>query len=150
MSSTDFPEQRFKKGSKLALFKGEQLVQQVKVTNHRTHKNFDLLTFEGFPTINDVEPFRDHLLKVEKTDLNELEENAFYFHEIIGCDVFSTTGEEIGRVTEILPTGANDVWEVTPTKGKKHYIPYIEQVVKSVDPSEKKIVIEVMEGLLSE
>lgn len=150
MSSTDFPEQRFKKGNKLGLFSGDQLVTEVTVASHRTHKNFDLLTFEGMPSINEVERYRDHLLKVEKTALTELEDNEFYYHEIIGCAVYSTEGDEIGTVTEILATGANDVWEVTPKNGKKHYIPYIEQVVKSVDPAENKIVIEVMEGLLSE
>lgn len=150
MSSTDFPEQRFKKGSELALFDGDKLVTTVRVTSHRTHKNFDLLTFEGMASINDVEKFRNMLLKVEKTNLTELDDHEFYYHEIIGCRVQSTEGQELGTITEILATGANDVWEVTPAKGKKHYIPYIEDVVKSVDIDNKLITIEVMEGLLSE
>ena len=58
-------------------------------------------------------------------------------------------GTEIGKVTEILETGANDVWTVTPEKGKPHYIPYIEDVVKEIDIDNKKIVIDPMEGLLS-
>lgn len=150
LASTDFPEERFKKGSELALFKEDQHIQMVKIASHRTHKNFDLVTFDGMPSINDVEKFKDHFLKVDAATLTELEDHAYYYHEILGCDVVSTDGEDIGKVTEILATGANDVWEVTPVKGKKHYIPYIEQVVKSIDPQEKKIVIEVMEGLLSE
>lgn len=150
LASTDFPEERFKKGSELALFKEDHHIQTVKIASHRTHKNFDLVTFDGMPSINDVEKFKDHFLKVDAATLTELEDHAYYYHEILGCDVVSTDGEDVGKVTEILATGANDVWEVTPVKGKKHYIPYIEQVVKSVDPQEKKIVIEVMEGLLSE
>ncbi|MFC4354431.1 ribosome maturation factor RimM [Chryseomicrobium palamuruense] len=150
MSSTDFPEERFKKGSELALFDGEKLLMTLKVTSHRTHKNFDLLTFEGMTNINDVEKFRNHFLKVNKDQLNELEDHAYYYHEIMGCRVVSTEGQEIGEVTEILATGANDVWEVTPSKGKKHYIPYIAQVVQEIDIEEKKIVIDVMEGMLSE
>lgn len=150
MSSTDFPEERFKKGNQLAVFDGEKLIEMVKVSSHRTHKNFDLLTFEGMANINDVEKYRNFLLKVNKEHLSELEENEFYYHEIIGCTVFSSEGQEIGEVTEILATGANDVWEVTPTKGKKHYIPYIAEVVKEIDLENQKIVIDVMEGLLSE
>ena len=44
----------------------------------------------------------------------------------------------IGKVTEILETGANDVWTVKPEKGKPHYIPYIEDVVKEIDIAAKK------------
>ena len=50
-------------------------------------------------------------------------------------------------MTEILETGANDVWTVTPEKGKPHYIPYIEDVVKEIDIDNKKIIIDPMEGL---
>lgn len=150
MSRTDFPEERFAIGNKLGLFTaGAKKPIMVKVASHRTHKNFNLLSFEGYPTINDVEPFKEGYLKIAEHDLGDLEEGAFYHHEILGCQVFSVEGEEIGEVTEILETGANDVWEVTPAKGKKHYIPYIEDVVKDVDIDEKKITIDVLDGLLS-
>ena len=45
--------------------------------------------------------------------------------------------------SKFLQTGANDVWTVKPEKGKKHYIPYIEDVVKEIDIEEKKIIIHV-------
>ena len=75
------------------------------------------MTFEGYSILKDVEEFRDGILKVSEKHLSELEENEFYFHEIIGCTVESTDGDEIGEVTEILQTGANDVWTVKPEKG---------------------------------
>ena len=78
-----------------------------------------------------------------------LEEGEFYYHEIIGCTVVTLDGTEIGKVTEIFETGANDVWTVTPEKGKPHYIPYIDDVVKEIDIDNKKIVIDPIEGLLS-
>ena len=150
ISTTDFAEDRFEVGSELGLFKADGSKPIiVKVASHRKHKNFDLLTFEGYTLLRDVEAFKNATLKVSEKYLNELEENEFYFHEIIGCTVESTEGEKIGVVTDILQTGANDVWEVKPEKGKMHYIPYIEDVVKSVDIPNKKIVIEVLEGLLS-
>ncbi|ALC86050.1 MULTISPECIES: ribosome maturation factor RimM [Bacillaceae] len=150
ISKTDFADERYEVGSELGLFKADGSKPiTVKVATHRKHKNFDLLTFEGYSLLKDVEPFRDAILKVSDKYLSELEENEFYYHEIIGCTVLSTEGETIGTVTEILETGANDVWAVQPAKGKTHYIPYIEDVVKSVDVDNKKIVIEVLEGLLS-
>lgn len=150
ISRTDFPEERYAPGSSLALFMpGSKTPIHLTVASHRQHKNFDLLTFENHSSINDVEKYRDGILKVSSEQLSELEEGEFYYHEIIGCTVFSTEGEEIGKVTEILETGANDVWTVTPETGKPHYIPYIEDIVKEIDIEEKKIVIELMEGLLS-
>lgn len=150
MSKTDFPDERYQVGSELAIFMPKVKAPTfVKVTSHRKHKNFDLLTFEGYPNINDVEKFRDGVIKVSEKELTELEENEFYYHEIIGCRVITETGEEIGTVSEIIETGANDVWEVTPAEGKPHYIPYIEDIVKDIDIDEQVIKIELMDGLLS-
>lgn len=150
ISSTDFPEERYAVGNKLSLFQeGKKTPLVLTVATHRQHKNFDLLTFEGYLTIEMVEAFRGGILKVSENQLTDLEGNEFYFHEIMGCTVFGIDGQEIGVVTDILQTGANDVWTVTPEKGKAHYIPYIEDVVKEVDVDEKKIVIDVLDGLLS-
>ncbi|MDS9470559.1 ribosome maturation factor RimM [Sporosarcina pasteurii] len=150
MSRTDFPEERYAIGSKLGLFlpKSKQPIH-LTVATHRKHKNFDLLTFENHSNINDVEKYRDGILKVSEEHLGELDEHEFYYHEIIGCNVVDLEGREIGKVTEIISTGANDVWSVKPETGKTHYIPYIEDVVKEVDIDNKKIVIDPLEGLLS-
>lgn len=151
LSSTDFEEVRFAPGSKLAVFKkDENKPTWVTVESSRRHKNFILLMFEGYDNINLVEPFKEGLLKVTKDQLadDELEENEYYYFEIMDCEVFSEEGEKIGTVSDILQTGANDVWEVKAPNGKKHYIPYIEEIVKEIDVEEKKITIHVMEGLL--
>lgn len=62
-----------------------------------------------------MEPWKNGILKISEEQLTSLDEGEFYFHEIVGCKVFSTDGEEIGIVKEILTPGANDVWVV---KGK--------------------------------
>jgi len=150
ISRTDFPDERYKIGNVLYLFMpGETEGKPVVVASHRKHKTFDLLTLEGFETINKVEPLKGGLLKIKESQLGELEEGEYYFHEIIGCLVKTIEGEEVGKVKEILTPGANDVWVVKGTTGKEYYIPYIEQIVKKVDKEDKVIIIEPMEGLLS-
>jgi 16S rRNA processing protein RimM len=150
ISKTDFPEQRYKVGNVLYLFMpGSNKPIELTVKTHRTHKNFNLLTFEGFENINEVEKFRDGILKVPESQLGELDEDEFYYHEVIGCHVVTTEGLELGKVTEILSPGANDVWVIKSSEGKEILIPYIEDVVKKVDVKEKVILIEPMEGLLS-
>ncbi|WP_462409250.1 ribosome maturation factor RimM [Neobacillus sp. Marseille-QA0830] len=150
ISKTDFPEQRYQPGNKLYLFlpKSPSPIE-LTVKSHRTHKNFNLLVFEGYENINEAEKFKEGILKVPESQLSELEEDEFYFHEIIGCRVVTVSGEEIGKITEILTPGANDVWVVKNQDGKEILIPYIQDVVKKVDIQEKFVLIEPMEGLLS-
>ncbi len=150
ISQTDFPEERYRKGQRLTLFRENKAPLELTVAGHRKHKNFDLLTFEGYPTINDVEPLRDGILKVSKDELSELTENEYYYHEIIGLTVIDEQARELGKIKEILSPGANDVW-VVQRKGKKDaLIPYIESVVKQVDLDKGEVHIEIPEGLLDD
>jgi 16S rRNA processing protein RimM len=150
ISRTDFAEQRYQKGNKLYLFSpaGKEPLE-LTIKTHRQHKNFDLLSFEGYNNINDVEKWKDSLLKVNQTQLGDLDEGEFYFHEIVGCSVFTVSGERVGEVKEILTPGANDVWVVKGENKSEYLIPYIQDIVKEVNVQEKKIIIEPMEGLLS-
>ena len=150
ISQTDFPEERYRKGQRLTLFRENKAPLELTVAGHRKHKNFDLLTFEGYPTINDVEPLRDGILKVSKDELSELTENEYYYHEIIGLTVIDAQARELGKIKEILSPGANDVW-VVQRKGKKDaLIPYIESVVKQIDLDKGEVHIEIPEGLLDD
>jgi 16S rRNA processing protein RimM len=149
ISKTDFAEERYKKGNKLFIFMNEHAEPvEVTVKTHRVHKSFDLLTFDEYDNINQVEKFKGAMIKIPENQLSELDEGEYYFHEIIGCKVITENGEEIGIVKEILTPGANDVWVVKRNKGQDVLIPYIEDVVKNVDVEEKIITIHLMEGLL--
>ncbi|RAS79860.1 ribosome maturation factor RimM [Priestia endophytica] len=147
ISRTDFPEERYKVGNELYIFKDNEEIKVV-VESHRQHKNFDLLTFEEYHNINQVEPFKNCLLKVPSSDLVELEEGEYYFHEIVGCEVYTEEGNLVGTIKEILATGANDVWVVKASGRKDILIPYIEEVVADINVEEKKVIINEMEGLL--
>lgn len=151
ISATDFPEERYAKGSILTLEHDELSAPlSLTVTSHRQHKNFDLLTFEGYTNLNDVESFKGGTLKVSEEDLFELDEGEFYYHEIIGCTIVTEEGEELGKVKEILSTGANDVWVVKRKEQgvKDLLIPYIDDVVLDIDIEEKKITIHLLDGLV--
>ncbi|WP_018660039.1 ribosome maturation factor RimM [Heyndrickxia acidiproducens] len=150
ISMTDFKEERYQPGNSLYLFlPGENEPLKVRIKSYRSHKQFDLLSFEGFDSIEAVEPWKEGILKISEAQLSRLGENEYYFHEIIGCTVFTADGGKIGTVTEILTPGANDVWVVRTDDRKEYLIPYIGEIVKDIDVSGKRIVIEPMEGLLS-
>ncbi|GEL06870.1 ribosome maturation factor RimM [Salisediminibacterium halotolerans] len=153
IANTDFPNERFAPGVRLSILNRDGSRTPVTVSSWRTHKQFDLLTFEEIQDVNEAERFKDSDLQIDASQLgdDELESNEYYFRDIIGLHVVSEDGEEIGTITEILTPGANDVWAVKQAKsGKEILIPYISDVVKHVDLEQGQVVIHLMEGLLDE
>ena len=148
ISSTDLGEERFKKGSKLLITRGNQLIREVVVQSYRNHKNFLLVKFEGIDSVEEAEKLKNLQIKIDSDEVGELEENEFYFHQIIGCEVFDENDKNLGEIIDILTPGANDVWVIKGENGKEILIPYIEDVVKKIDITSKKVNIEVMEGLI--
>jgi len=147
---TDFPELRFVKGEKVYAFfnEKEETRTELIIQSVRQHKQFYLLTFAGFDNINLVEHFKGATLKVAEDQLQALDDNEFYYHEIIGCLAVSDDGQELGTITDIYTPGANDVWAIRQADGKEILVPYIADVVKEINILEKKVVIHVIEGLL--
>lgn len=153
MATTDFPEERFKIGATLAIFNGNKLVETVEVDGHRLHKNFNLLHFKGKDNINDVEKFKGFDLKVAGTEreADELDENEFYYDDIIGLEVYTTDEIYLGKVREITSLPSNDVWAIQrPNKGKDILIPYIEDIVLEIDLDDNRVVIDPMDGLIED
>ncbi|AHV97901.1 ribosome maturation factor RimM [Paenibacillus sabinae] len=152
LSRTDFPEVRFAPGSKLLIIPedGKGRIEVI-VEAAREHKGMYIVKLKGYSDINEVEKYKGSLIKVTEGARVELPENEYYFHDIIGCEVF--TEEEgnapLGVITEILTPGANDVWVVKRPKGQDILIPVIDEVVLDVDVPNKRVKIQLMEGLLS-
>lgn len=147
ISDSDFKDERFKTGSQLFIdVNGEYLPVEIK--SHRVNKSFDLLKFVGMDHINDVEKYKGCELLVATTNLSVLDDEEYYFYEIIGCQVKTIDGVVLGEISEVLQTGANDVWVVKRKGEKDALIPYIEDVIKAVDIENKTVTVELLEGLI--
>jgi len=144
LSDSDFTAERFQPGQTVHIRNIDLTIER-----YRTHKNFHLLTFEGITNIKEVEGLKDEdvLQDAESVELT-LEEGEFHFSEIIGLTVFTDDNKQLGKVTDIFQTGANDVWAVRDENNKEYMIPYIEDVVTDIDLENGKITITPMEGLL--
>lgn len=77
-----------------------------------------------------------------------LDDRTYYHWQIVGVEVETMGGRALGRVSEIIETGANDVYVVQEESGREHLIPAIESVIVTVDVEAGKMVIRPMPGLL--
>ena len=146
---TDFPEVRFKQGGKLLMIPpeaGDPVI--IEIVSAREQKKMYVLKIKGFDNINQVEIYKGWELKVTEDERVPLEEGEYYVQDIVGCEVVTEEGETLGKVTDILSPGANDIWVVKMPKGKELLLPVIDDVVLDVDVAARKIKVHLMEGLL--
>ncbi|RKM57511.1 ribosome maturation factor RimM [Butyrivibrio sp. CB08] len=140
---------RFKKLKQVVLHtqRGEELLLDVQ--SARFFKKFVIVKFKQFNNINEVEKFRGCELTIDRKDAIKLEDGEYYCADLIGLMIVDEDDNELGTLTEILQTGANDVYEMTRKDSEeKIYIPAIKDCVKKIDIEGRKIVIHVMDGLL--
>ncbi len=131
------------------LYMDESLTEKLKVKSSRIHKNMLITKFEGIDTVEQATSLKGKNVYIDKNKLEKLEEDCYYVDDLIGIKVIDIINNvEIGEITYVFNTGANDIYEVNTVDEKKIYLPAIHQVVKSVDISNKKMYVEVMEGLI--
>lgn len=152
IADTDFPQERFAPGAQVFVLDQDQVKSALTIEKAQLHKGTYLLSFEAYNNINQVEPFKGMWLAIDPADQHQLEEDAYYHHQIIGLDIITNQGVNLGKVKDILTLGSNDVWVIKrPEPGKKDVlIPFIDDVVKSVDLENNQAFIELMEGLVDD
>lgn len=115
----------------------------------RTNKTMVLLKIKGVDSVEDAMRLRGKTLYLNRDDCPD--GDGWFVQDLLGARVFDVdTGECYGAVTDVLKTGANDVYEVS-TEGKaKKYVPVIPHVVLRVDVDAERIEIRPLEGLFDE
>lgn len=140
---TDFPE-RFQNMKSIWLdLQGTALdVEKVRVVNDTI-----LVKFKGTDDRDMAEKLRNGLLQVMPDELTPLPEGHFYRFQIIGLAVFDPAGLPLGSVSDILETGANDIYVVKNGQGKELLIPALKKTVHSIDIAAGRMVVEIPPGL---
>jgi 16S rRNA processing protein RimM len=109
-------------------------------------KNQAFLQLEGIHDRESADAWRDTHVYVAMEDALPLEEGQYYFHQIEGLSVVTSDGEPLGRIQEILATGANDVYVIDGPQGEL-LLPAIRDVVQKIDLDKGVVVVRVPEGL---
>ncbi len=133
--TTDDPA-RFKKLKDVILDNGKAK-KDLEIENVKFFKNMVILKFKGLDNINDVERFRQAKLLVTR-------ENAA---DLIGINVTSDEGEELGTIKDVLQTGANDVYVIAKENTPDLLVPAIHDCVLAVDIEAQTMTVHLLEGL---
>lgn len=133
---------------KQCVLKTEKETLNLDVTGIKFHKNMVILRFKQFNNINQIEKFRQAELFVTRENAVPLEEGEYFICDLIGLSVVDENSTKIGRITDVLKTGANDVYEVTNDENKTYLFPVIKECVLNVDLEAKVVTVHVMKGLL--
>lgn len=140
-SMTDFSD-RFAHGE-TAYIKGSRIT----IESARFHGGSVILKLSTINSRNQAEELRGSFLEIPLSEMHSLGEGEYYRFQLIGLQVLSTEGKPLGRVSDVISTGGNDVYEIT-SDTEKFLIPAIDDVVKSINIDKDCMIIELMQGLI--
>lgn len=124
---------------------------ELEINGVKYFKQFVILKFKGIDDINDIEKYKGMELYINREDAIPLEEGEYYIADLIGLTVITDEAAEIGQITDVLQTGANDVYIVKGNEAfnnKEILLPAIKQCILSVDTEKKMMKVHLLEGLL--
>jgi len=142
---TDFPERLPRLTAAVLLKAGRPTA--VRVDCVRPHGQDVLIKLAGVDSVEQAEGWRGAEVAVPRASAPSLPPGRYYVADVLGLRVQTEAGEALGRVTEILRTGSNDVY-VVQGAGREYLIPAISSVVLTMDPAAGVLVIRPLPGLL--
>lgn len=143
---TDFPERFADMDVVTVLRDGTRF--KLHILDGFRHKQFVVLTFREVPDMQAAAELKGALLQVRREDLVELPPEHYYLFEIVGLAVYLADGQYLGRVTEVLQTGPQDLYVVDREKAKPVLIPAVKAFVREISPGEGRMTVDLPDGLL--
>lgn len=116
----------------------------------RPHKNITLAKIKGVETIEDAEKLRGRIVYISRDDI-VLEEGVNFVQDLIGLEIRDAESDTVyGKITDVIYTGANDVYEITDGSGKKYLMPVIDEIIEETNIDEGYVLIHPMKGLFDD
>ena len=111
----------------------------VAVSDARIAPDAVLLHIDGVDTVEQAEALKNRYLCVNRENAVKLKKDTYFVVDLIGCDTFDTNGKAYGKLTDVLETGANDVYEID---GGTLLVPALKKVLCEVDVERGRIVFD--------
>lgn len=138
---------RFRKLKHVILDAGkEQPVLEIESV--KFFKNMVILKFKGFDTIESIQPYKNRDLLITRDQAVKLAPNENFIVDLIGLKAVTDEGEEFGTLTDVLQTGANDVYVITDRQGREVLFPAIPSCILNVDLEAGTVLVHILDGLL--
>lgn len=116
----------------------------------RPHKSIVLCKIKGVDSIDAAERLRGKIVYINRNDI-ALDEGVNFVQDLIGLEVRDADSKAVyGRLTDVLRTGANDVYEITGESGKKYLAPVIDEVVREINVDGGYVKISPMKGIFDD
>lgn len=144
--TTDDPV-RFKKLKKVILDTGKEKLD-LEVEHVKFFKQFVIVKFKEFDNINDIECYKRCPLLVTRENAVSLEEDEYFVADMIGMKVITEDGTEFGTLSDVMETGANDVYVIDSKEHGEVLMPAIKECVLNVDMESGIITVHLMNGLI--
>jgi len=141
---------RIKPGARFRLAQAPSGPRDVSVEDVRQKQDRLIIKLAGIEDREAASRLRGALMMIPVAQLPPLDENTYYHFDLIGLRVVTSQGKELGRLEEIIETGANDVYVIRDEGGNEALIPALRSVITSVDLAEGTMLVEPMAGLLAE
>ena len=138
---------RFKKLKQVLLDTGKDMLP-LEVEHVKFFKNMVILKFKGYDRIEDIMGFKGKNLYVTRENAVRLKKDEYFIADLIGMKVYTEDEAYLGELTEVITTGANDVYTVHMENGKDVLIPAIGQCILNVDVEHETMQVHLLEGLL--
>jgi 16S rRNA processing protein RimM len=139
--------QRFKKLKEVILDTGKERLT-MEIESVKFFKQYVILKFKGYDSINDVEKYKNGKLLVTRDRAVKLSKDEYFIADLIGMQVVTDEGENFGVLKDVLTTGANDVYVVTRPDQTEVLLPAIKECVKNIDMEQGQVLVHIMDGLL--
>ena len=122
-------------------------IKKLEIEEVKYHKEMVLLKVKGIEDMTEAEKYKGLFLKINRKDAKKLPKDTYFIADILGLEVYTDQGQLLGKVDDIFPTGANDVYVVKDEKGKQILLPSIPEVLKNIDLETGKVIVHLIEGL---
>jgi len=120
---------------------------EFKITSRRFHKNAAIIKLEGINSIEEAEKIQGSNVYVDVDDLQDPDEDEYYWFQLVGLQVFLEDGTYLGKVESLIDRALQSLL-VIKNEQKEMLIPFTDPIVKEVNLEESKIIISPTKGLL--
>ncbi|MBE5806250.1 MAG: 16S rRNA processing protein RimM [Clostridiales bacterium] len=139
--------ERFEELKSIKIKKNNNLYEY-DIENVKYHKNFVILKLKDIDDMNMAEKYKGCYIQIDRKDARKLPKGTYFIADIIGSDVITDNGINLGKVDDIYNTGSNDIYVVKNELGKQILLPGIKDVILDINIEKQIVTVHLLDGLI--